>query len=179
MKKSTEIKFAARKVLLAKMKLPDHAQLLPKFLSKKIFKNFENFRKIFLFFRMEIFWDFRNFDFRFSIWFSMKKSIFRNFRNFRNFRKFSKFSKFPIFQNIGNFRKCFRFFHFLRWFFYGFQKFLMFWKVEGLLFPKSTMSIYEICFPRSLYSVFWKSMLKQVPGCFFVKKTSLWYLVPS
>ena len=29
--------FAARKVLLAKMKLPDHAQLLVKFLSKKIF----------------------------------------------------------------------------------------------------------------------------------------------
>ena len=42
--------FAARKVLLAKMKLPDHAQLLVKFLSKKIFKIFENFRKIVLFF---------------------------------------------------------------------------------------------------------------------------------
>ena len=43
MKKSSEMKFAARKVLLAKMKLPDHAQLLVKFLSKNMFKNFENF----------------------------------------------------------------------------------------------------------------------------------------
>ena len=41
-------------VLLAKIKLPDHAQLLVKFLSNKIFKNFENFR-FFIFFGWKIF----------------------------------------------------------------------------------------------------------------------------
>ena len=33
----------------------------------------------------------------------------------------------------------------------------MFWKGKCQLFPKSIMFIYEICFPRSLHIIFWKT----------------------
>ena len=77
--------------------------------------------------------------------------IFENLDFFKTFQlkivlKKSRFSKnFDIFEKSRFSRKIFRFFHFLRWIFYGFQKILMFWKVEVQLFPKSIMSIYEIC----------------------------------
>ena len=43
-----------------------------------------------------------------------------------------------------NFRKHFTFFHFLRWIFYGFSKFLMFWKEEMPLVNSNAIYIYEI-----------------------------------
>ena len=76
------MKFAARKVLLAKMKLPDHAQLLVKFLSKTIFKNCENFRKIFSFFSDGKFLGFLGFLIFFRKIPLQKIKVFRNFQNF-------------------------------------------------------------------------------------------------
>ena len=166
------MKFAARKVLLAKMKLPDHAQLLVKFLSKKIFKNFENFRKYFYFFRMENFWDFRNFDFRFSIWFSMKKYIFRNFRNFRNFRKFSKFSKFLIFKISEIFGNVAAFFIFWDEFFMDFKKIWCSGKLKVSSFRKVPCLFMKYASLGLIYVYAWKSRQKQVPGCFISNKTS-------
>ena len=101
--------FAARKVLLAKMKLPDHAQLLVKFLSKKIFKNFEKFRKYFYFFGWKIFgifeiliFDFQ-YDFQWKNIFFEISEIFENFENFQDFRNF-RFQKISeIFGNVSDF----------------------------------------------------------------------------
>ena len=96
------MEFATRKVLLAKMKLPDHAQLLVKFLSKKIFKNFENFRKIFSFFSdgkffgiFRIFENFRKIPLTKSMFFEIFKisDFFEIFENFRNFQIFQIFSE--------------------------------------------------------------------------------------
>ena len=115
----------------------------------------------------------KNHDFFKKSWFFQKIEIFRKNRDFSKKTKFfenldfcsirfsieifwkkSRFSE--IFEKIMIFQKCFRFFHFLKWNFYGFQNFLMFWKVEAPLVTKSSMSIYEICFHRSLNNVFAK-----------------------
>ena len=68
--------------------------------------------------------------------------FFKIFEIFGNFRKFRK---------IMIFSKCFQIFSIFSMIFYGFQNFLMFWKVEVQLFPKSIMSICEICSPSSLH----------------------------
>ena len=53
--------------------------------------------------------------------------------------KFQKyFQKNGFFENFQNFQKYFRFFRFSRRFFYGFQKILMFWKVQAHLGTKSS-----------------------------------------
>ena len=121
---------------------PEHQKIL-KFIKKSLrkSKNCEKFSKIFMFFS--------------KIW---KFSIFFEKINWKSYWKKSRFSKiFEISKKISKFRKFFRFFRFSQWFFNEFQKILMFWKVEVLLFPKSTISIYEICSPSSLHGCFWKT----------------------
>ena len=98
---------------LDKKILADRAQLFPRFLSKKIFKNFKNFRKTFSFFldgnlknfgksRENLdFFRFRSFenDSRFSFENEIKVEIFQKFSNFhpKKWKYFSKF--FKIFKN--------------------------------------------------------------------------------
>ena len=90
---------------------------------------------------------------------------------FEKFQFCSKMSS--IFLNTKSYwkskisKKCFfkifsEFFRFSQWIFYEFQTFLMFWKVEVQLFPKSIMSIYEICSPSSLHGFFWKTALSNL-----------------
>ena len=81
--------------------LADRAQLLTQFLSKKIFKNFENFRKIFLFFSDGTFLGFLGFLENFRKFPLQKIKVFRNFQNFRFF-----FQIFQIFQNFSEFFRC-------------------------------------------------------------------------
>ena len=87
--------------------LADRAQLLTQLLSKKIFKNFEKYRKTFSFFWMEIL----NIFEKSPLFSSSKKKIEGHFRRIRNekveiFRKFSKCQSkkmkmfFEIFQNF-------------------------------------------------------------------------------
>ena len=90
--------------------------------------------------------------------------VWKNFRRFSEISEISKIAKISIenpienFWNIGNFSgenpkifeffsksgKYFTFFHFLRWIFYGFSKFLMFWKEEMPFVNSNSISIYEI-----------------------------------
>ena len=79
---------------LDKKIIADRAQLFPRFLSKKIYKNFENFRKnifIFLDWNFEIFWKISTF----FIFEGKTESHFRRIENEKS-RDFSRF--FKIFQ---------------------------------------------------------------------------------
>ena len=77
---------------LDKKILADRAQLFPRFLSKKIFKKFKNFRKIFSFFWMEIWKFLENLNFFFI--FEGNRESFSKDRK----RKKSRFSRdFPTF----------------------------------------------------------------------------------
>ena len=83
--------------------LADRAQLFPRFLSKKIFKNFKNFRKTFSFFWMEISEMFEK-----SLFFSFSKEKSRVIFEGSETKKveiFQKFSKVPSKKNEHIFQK--------------------------------------------------------------------------
>ena len=82
-----------------------HARILPKFLSKTIFKKFRNFRKIFSFFRFWKFSDFFDFEFRniFSFPYDNNGMKMKNISKLKNL-EFFEIWKMKIFPE--NFQIC-------------------------------------------------------------------------
>ena len=104
---------------LDKKILADRAQLFPRFLSKKIYKNFKKIEKHFHFFGLKI-WNFlKNLDF-----FHFRRKNRESFskdrkrKKSRFFRDFSKFFKISIQKNENAFRDFLKFFKNLFWYFF-------------------------------------------------------------
>ena len=79
-----------------------HAQNLPNFLLKRIFKNFESFREIFSFFRFR-----KSENFQISIFFTFISAIFRFFSISYQKRYFRNLENENISPKISNFLKIF------------------------------------------------------------------------